>query len=303
MKTKFPSFYKLFFIFLLFTGSAQGFTQTPEFAPVGVKWWYYFHQYGFPPNQAVYTLEVEKDTIFLGVPCKKIVATIFNGSTPISDQAFYMYQLNDTIFASVEDSFSIVYILKPEPNDSWVMSVTNFYYGEIAPMNPTTVYVDSISYFTFFDVEFQVSHIHMEDWLSLCVADSIVELYGNPNYLLPRYCDLPDLSEPLGIKCFYHPVYGLLNFDGGECDFILEIENSEINYNIYYDILSAQIKISINNSEPIIQFTLYDLNGKFLQGGINCYTGLNIPMYEYPKGIYLLHIKTKSNSSIYKFLK
>ncbi|MFN3939027.1 MAG: hypothetical protein ACK4IY_00480 [Chitinophagales bacterium] len=55
-------------MYLLFSISvitaADVFTQTPEFAAVGTRWWYEYIQFGFDPGSPPYTLSVEKDTLF-----------------------------------------------------------------------------------------------------------------------------------------------------------------------------------------------------------------------------------------------
>ncbi|MFN3940749.1 MAG: hypothetical protein ACK4IY_09175, partial [Chitinophagales bacterium] len=53
----------------------QGYTQTPEFAPVGAKWWYELSPDIIGPTYTLFIqYEVEKDTIIDGIPASKIVA-------------------------------------------------------------------------------------------------------------------------------------------------------------------------------------------------------------------------------------
>lgn len=138
----------------IFAAKAQS-----EFAPIGATWYFDVEvlESTIPPGYetpfAIMKVEVEKDTIFAGQPCKKVTQKLMHMEEDGSDAEnmldLFWYEANDTVFAYnyIFERFTPLYIFNLAPGDTFHVPVLQTYGNYILePSNDSTfmLVVDSI---------------------------------------------------------------------------------------------------------------------------------------------------------------
>lgn len=101
------------------------------FAPVGAEWWYYSNSKNFdywaPRKDLADRLQSVKDTVVLGIPCRKMLATEYIRLDTSPDEltvrrtdSFFLYNNDDTVFVYDRSiaNFTPLYIFNVEESDT-----------------------------------------------------------------------------------------------------------------------------------------------------------------------------------------
>jgi len=286
MKTK--SILKLlFYICIIFALNYQTQAQTKEFAPVGAKWYYSFHDMVMPVV-TYSTLVCYNDTVILGVNTKQISGGYFVFEN--NKQIFlYQPQIND---------FTLLYDFNKNTGETWDV---------VTPMwgvaDTFTVIVDSIDIEIINNDTIKVQYIRSLDML-WSFDGKTIEYIGNTMYLFPQYGLADPHTGPL--RCYedvdytYHPM-------GIPCDTIYIVYTPEKHPEKYLSIAPnfARDYISINVRSTCNQMyiQIFDLYGRlWYEKEINQQTQ-SIFVGDLPKGINFVKLNCENKMYIEKFLK
>lgn len=296
MKTKFPSIYKFLFTLLLFAVSVQGFTQTPEFAPLGAKWWYgelYYDSWAdTTPDQGFLLIESIGDTIIEGINCRILQSTrtTFENEVYLLNYQF-IYQDSFKIYSWFDTAFYLIYDFSgedfkiPVPYD-WDDTDT------------TLIVIDSTDIIEISGIDFKRFYTH-DDPIGFGYGNnSIIGFIGSNSYLFPINYETTFLFiRSNGFNCYEDSVlnYKAVNHP---CDttFIvptnIEENRQEFTYNYFDNYL-------VMNSDHSFDMTLYSING---QQVFELKNVLHVAEYlgNLPKGIYLIKIYLEENIHLIK---
>ncbi len=296
MKTKFPSIYKLLFTFLLFGVSAQGFTQTPEFAPIGAKWWYaelYYDSWAdTTPDQGFLLIESVGDTIIEGVNCRILqpTRTTFENETyPLLNR--FIYQDSLKIYQWIDTAFYLIYDFSGED-----FKIPNSYGWD--DIDTTLIVIDSTDIIEISGIDFKRFYTHDDPNGFGYINNPIIEFLGSVSYLFPIAYNTTFLFiRSNGLNCYEDSVlnYKAVNHS---CDttFIVPtniVENKqEFTYHYFENYL-------VLNSDYSFDLILFSING---QQVFELNNVLHVAEYlgNLPKGIYLIKIYLEENIHLIK---
>jgi hypothetical protein len=195
---------------LLFLASLDA--QSPDFAPLGAKW-YYSEQAFIPPpfGEFPHVVEVVAKETYQGRLCSKLTG-VASGTVP---EPLYMYTQNDSVFfySLLSDRFELLYDFGAQPGEAWTIGGL----GTPGGYDSLRVQVDSISQITVGGTVLRVQHISYPlvpyEW-----GFEVIEGVGSPFFLTPDY----GLYEggPIGLRCFLSPTVDL-HFVPYPCDTII----------------------------------------------------------------------------------
>ncbi|MFN3939311.1 MAG: T9SS type A sorting domain-containing protein [Chitinophagales bacterium] len=282
-------------VFIFFT-CVQAYTQTPEFAPIGAKWWYaelYYDSWAdTTPDQGFLLIESIGDTIIEGVNCRILQSTrttFENEVYPSLNQ--FIYQDSLKIYTWIDTAFYLIYDFSGDdfkiPNpDPWDENDT------------TLIVIDSIDFIEISGIDFKRFYTHDDPIGFGYINNSIIEFLGSVSYLFPiTYNSTFLFIRSNGLSCYEDSVlsYKAVNY---ACDttfivptYILE-NRKEFIYNYFDNYL-------VVNSDNSFDLALYSINGQQV-------FELNNVLYvaEYlgtlPKGIYMIKIYLKDNIHLIK---
>jgi len=132
-----------------------------QFAPIGATWFFdaevlesAAHGLGYDIPYGIVKVEVEKDTVFAGQPCKKITQKLMqmeeDGSDAENMLDLFWYEANDTVFAYnyIFERFTPLYIFNLEPGDTFHIPILQTYGNYLLePANDSTfmLVLDSVA--------------------------------------------------------------------------------------------------------------------------------------------------------------
>ncbi|MFC0876290.1 hypothetical protein ACE01N_06830 [Saccharicrinis sp. FJH2] len=187
-----------------------------EWAPVGATWHYsedYFDS--FPLLEGFIKFEVEKDTVFMGIMCKKITKyhKIHCNDRPDIE---YMFERNDSIFFWDPNfnEFQLLYDFSATQNDSWQFKVLHDSGDDV---DTVRIHVDSIKTLTINDNVLKELHVtykrisyNGEDE-SYPYQSKIIERLGDIHYMfnyIPFGAEACDANMSKGLRCYSDGVIG-----------------------------------------------------------------------------------------------
>lgn len=279
------------------------FSFTQNWAPIGATW-YYTEQYFTSGDIDYFKIQSDKDTVFNGILCRKIIKYDYPLCSDRSAIEF-MYSRNDTVFFydTIFHEFQILYDFNAQVNDGWIIKTFDY----INPSEPDTIFVkvDSVGSIVvngnILKKLFVTNHRYIDPYNDLSYPSEIIEKIGDFHYLFNFYpqpeiaCD-GNFSS--GLRCYYDSIIG--QFETGiadSCDYTYD----------WVGINKCQIQnnIQINPNPVISNLTFTGINGRKLR-----YSILNISnqivrnknelkefinLNELQKGIYFLYIYNEQN--------
>jgi|GEM_PF-1908106 len=151
-----------------------------EFAPIGATWFFDAEVYQVPPGGspfAIIKVEVEKDTIYAGKPCKKITQKVMgmeeDGSDAENLMDLFWYEENDTVFTYnyIFERFTPLYMFNLEPGDTFhapiIQTFGNSFLGSSNDDSTFMLIVDSVAqvqYDTTWATSYYMHIIHPDTW-------------------------------------------------------------------------------------------------------------------------------------------
>ena len=279
----------LFSFFVLFSLSAT----SQQWAPVGAKW-YYDERFAFSGNINYVLYSAEKDTLFKGESCRKIIKR--HDFYCLGRPAFeLMFDRNDSVFFYDPqlDTFQLLYRFKANKGDSWTLKIY-----ETPVRNDTLhIYVDSVGSMIANSQALRVLYVtysvrYEND--SVRYTSRIVEKFGDLLFMFNFYpflnlvCDM-NLSN--GIRCYEDSALGLYHFASTDsCAYtwtgITSYKKSDLIF--YPNPFDEKIRVS-GLYEPAT-FEIMDMTGRMIDSGV--IRDSEITPGKLSKGIYLLRIST-----------
>jgi len=276
--------------------------QCQDFPSVGTKW-YYTEQFAFSYRIDYFSIEAEKDTLFQGQNCIKLVKRHVPFCSRQGLQEF-VYNRNDSVFYWSFDlnRFEILYDFNAVAGDSWLNTITD----EYGDPDTLTITVDSISQISIngnmLKVQFVTYHM-MEENRTYSIPSEIIEGIGDIRYLFnwshwsEGSCDG---NRPIGIRCFQDSSLGFYQFPNqSTCDYTNlsteEIDLKEIQ--AYPNPLKNKLFLSKIAPELSYDLCLYDLRGNQLWSGKFLTHQKYIDTEDWPHGALILNIQSAGQSN------
>lgn len=284
---------KAFILTLLLAGNLP--SQTTDWAPVGAKWYYDLDVAG---GNSYIVYKVEKDTLFQGVWCKKIVMDAtsmpsdgmqsiisynflgYNGyapNSPIPSSMTLTFRRNDTVFFYHHSCGSFVPVANLNSDTGHVWNIMGIRYDENFPVCPPYI-------------SFKITQVDTMYWGSYQLKQFIAQpLCCNPPIHLPRkftegigwdgagllpvwYSNIIDGIYLGNLRCYYHPNLGWKHFVAYPCDTVSGIKthnniedkstifyyNHQLFFNLSKDMYPISVKIINCTGQCIYEATNYN---------------------------------------------
>ncbi len=281
----------------------QAFSQTPEFAPVGAKWWYaelYYDSWAdTTPDQGFLLIESIDDTIIEGVNCRilQFTRTTFENETyPLLNQFIYQDSLN--IYVWIDTAFYLIYNFSGED-----FKIPVSYDWD--DTDTTLIVIDSTDFIEISGIDINRFYTHDEPigfgygpYGYGFSYNSIIEFLGSTSSLFPINYETTFLFiQSVNLNCYKDSV---LNYKSVPyaCDttFIVPTNINEFMQDISYSYFNNYLLL---NSDIPFDLALYSINGEQVYELNNVFK-----VAEYfghlPKGIYLIRINLNGNLYLIK---
>jgi len=262
----------------------QAFSQTPEFAPVGAKWWYTNKKASsedYPPE----VKEVIGDTIIDGKVCKIIINDFYSDDFNIE----YIYQEGKVIYNYIQQdsTFRVLYDFSKTLGQSYMS-----YSGLNAPDSTlvTVINYDSINLSGMNLITQEISIMGPATW-----GNVNIEKIGNLGYMIPFNSLVNSFPGPL--RCYEDAEIG--HYETGiveNCDdLILNVNPIEVvsEFTVYPNPANKTLTIAILefDSEKEYVFKAWAMNGSLI-ADIKLITGQDniIPISTWSMGMYLCEV-------------
>lgn len=285
MKTR---FFTILLILSMLVAKAQ------DFAPIGAVWHYSYQT--IDPNVISFKkVESVSDTTINGIQCKKIRENT-------SNEAYYVYSKNDSVFVYKENSFHLLYNFGA--NSGETITLGNYYktYNGL----PLVMTIDSVKTILIAGQQRKVQFVTCGDGMVISFGGQVIQGIGNTNYMFPTL----DFASEGPLRCyqeansatFINPYYTEGNWNKTDCEQIIVINSSSetTNMSISFFPDSENNYLKTTGAEQHSAYKIFDTNGKIvLHGVINNLNTIDIQSLN--KGIYLIEIKSSNSRSKYKF--
>ena len=298
-------FYFSYLILLIFI-SIEVFSQTPEFAPVGAKWYYsyenpYFNYYNYLSYESV------GDTIIQDKRCN-IVETTSECVYYDSVKAF-LHTAGDRVDVFKWGSFHTLFNFGASPGDEWIVPNFEAYKYETCDSFKKVV-VDSVSTELINGRILRILYLKFDPWPPSPKwwwqnahrgpgYGKIIEIIGSPGMLFPRAgCEF-EITYPSPLRCYSDSIFGF--YDTGEADSCNQIKTSLNEAQSEYD----KLKVFPNPSEGIFtisgltsdaDISIYDLRGRIVPSE-SISNSFQWEFLVQDKGFYIARIRLKDGFS------
>ncbi|MFA9392377.1 MAG: T9SS type A sorting domain-containing protein [Prolixibacteraceae bacterium] len=290
---------KIFGLFLfLFLFHFESVAQ--EFAPVGASWYYSEWQFdGMPILENFLHIECEKDTLYEGQLCKKLVKNrrIWCNDRPETE---YIFTRNDTVFFFDPNysEFQVLYDFNAERGDGWDIKLVNY-----ANEDPDTVHivVDSTDIFVVNELSLKRLFVtytinYAQGKFEPKYSSTIVEYIGDTDYLfnyLPFSAMTCDANGSGGLRCYSDSLIGEYSTHiANSCDeIVLWSSNEEYrdDLGLRISVLPSGNSLMLNQAGSVAnQFKIFSINGKLLNWGV--VIDRTIDIHQLSNGIFVLQL-------------
>jgi hypothetical protein len=171
-----------------------------EFAPVGARWIYTWHAFGFEPVVArPYVVSVVGKENYQGHLCSKIELEEADDSWLQSP--WYFYEENDSVFfwSTWSNQFQLLYDFTAEVGDTFrIAGLQADTTSEC--VDYLTLVVDSISFLVINDDTLKVWHISQLSPYCFDWGHTIIERIGSEDFLIPSYGLFE--FQVSGVRCY-----------------------------------------------------------------------------------------------------
>jgi len=235
------------FVIISMLVSSMCMGQTLDWAPIGAKW--YFEETYFMSADIGYVLiESVKDTVINNRSCKMLVSNKYVcGLVPpvdnlgcYPDTIFYTYDSNDTVYFynPLVNDFRPIYVNNRNIGDSIIINWEMKNGNDSMVVCQFKYIIDTIDHLIMNSVILRKTYVREE---STGISLSYVENMGVGGLTIIWYdkCGSAVVDGVIygGLRCYYHPTYGLFKFSSVDCDYTytssftqLETENTDIYY-------------------------------------------------------------------------
>ena len=285
-----------------------------EWGTIGTQW-YYTERFAFSGDVDYLMFTSEKDTLFNGIPCKKLVKrhSLFCNDRPHDFEV--MFSRNDTIFFYDPNfnQFQVLYDFNAQVGDSWIIKTKNNW----NPPDTDTILimVDSTGTITINGTVLKkwyvTYHCYFETAYNYSYTSVIVERIGDMNYLFnyfPQSAMTCDANWADGLRCYEDTYIGFYSTGiADSCTYIFvglnEIEQRKEAIKVYPN--PAKDKITIESQAPLHEnyITVFSANGMVMleQSLTECETTINIS--KFPSGIYFVRFSNEKIVEVIRFIK
>lgn len=296
---------KKIFITLTFIGiNLCIFSQVPEFAPVGAKWWYdvlwdveysdsayAFHSYAL--------IECIGDSVIETQSCRELSISMFDNFGDISSQhTEFVCQDTNIIFRYLDGTFTTLYKFD---GSNWFIS------SEFDLSDTAEVIVDSIEIINIDGFELLQLNISQED-ASWIFRGPILEKLGDLGFLFPYSWGFTDTyPQFLNLKCYKDDELGYFLTDSLSCDSVYTTT-----FPLAINISSSENAISISTLNNILHIAtesnnnvtieIYNLNYQLLINE-SFFDNAEIDLTNFSSGMLIVKISFNNLSFHYKILK
>ena len=268
------------------------FVSAQNWAPVGAKWHYDEH-FAFSGQIDFIRYTSEKDTLFQGQNCRKIIKRhdLVCYPRPVYE---LMFDRNDSVFFYDPqlDVFQLLYRFNAVQNDTWSLKI----YENPDRNDTLNIHVDSTGAYMINGHSLRLLYVtysvrYVQD--SIKYNSKIIEGIGDVVFMFnffPFWGGLVcDGNTSNGIRCYEDPVLGYYHFPGTDsCEYtITGIDpNSKSPVSLYPNPADEAIHISGLNGS--VNYSISDLGGRILESGI-C-TDSKIGIADLCEGVYVLSL-------------
>jgi hypothetical protein len=296
---------------------------------IGTKWWYSSSKGGLSPitRNGFALLEIEKDTLFDNIICKKISVNEFIPRA--SDTTLVKYELKP-FFLNKSDGVikykfltdSIWFILYDSSwslNDTFTLKIREKWNGDNPNKYQNVEFkVQKKGAETISGAKFNFITISPTKESLFIFENKFYENIGYKSYFLNTFNDFAlDGVQPFGIRCINEGLVNqIISFDALTCEYysIEDFSNTppccvstsgnrsleNENINIYPNPTNDEINIdNISNTNTFYQ--IFRINGEIVKTGL--LNNSSIQIKEIPNGLYFLIIQNESKKTTFKFLK
>ena len=275
-----------------------------EFAPIGAEW-FYTEYHAFSGDIGYFKIVCEKDTLFEGQMCKKLVknTTLECANRPKIE---YIYE-NDSVAYFYDpdfNEFQILYNFACQTDSSWQIKIKDIY-SEEQQVDTLFVFVDSVSQIIINSTNLKELFVTYKGITNGQVAMTysciLVQKIGSFDYLFniyPYWSICCDANYSGGLRCYYDNEFGLYETGiADSCTYTYhypEKEESDITSpHIIIFPNPANNRITIRNADSrLLKYILFDITGKILLSSYFSYKA-DLDIKNYPNGIYIILIQDK----------
>ncbi len=285
----------------------KGFTQ--EWAPVGAAW-HYTEKFSFwSLNDEDYIkYESEKDTVFMGINCKKIVKRhdVYCYQRPENE---FMYSNNNKVYFYDPsfNEFQMIYDFNASPDESWEIRIYDMLYSETDTVKITVDSSNSININSQNLKRLYVTYdFNNESIMPFVYQSVIIESIGDMTFMFnffPENALACDDNVSAGLRCYEDGILGLYETGiADSCTYIHEWVGVDQTMKPNLDVVlfpnPASDVITIKpGTHDIDWFNLINSNGITVKSGK--LTNHQIPVRELNRGLFILEL-SDSKSGVFE---
>lgn len=285
---------KLFAILLVFSTTI---TNAQVFAPIGATW-HYSYQTINPNVISFKKIESVSDTTINGILCKKLKENT-------SNQAYYVYSKNDSVFVYKENSFNLLYDFGA--NSGETITLGNYYKTNNGL--PLKMTIDSVKTILVSGQQRKVQFVTCGDGMIIEFGGQVIQGIGNTNYMFPTL----DFATVGPLRCyqetnsstFINPYYANENWNRTDCEQLIVINKlfeNEIKNSISIFPNPTNNYLNVNGIKSNSEYRIYDTTGRKIYWGV--FDNSNIVDIQFlQNGIYYIEFDNIDLRIVRKFIK
>jgi hypothetical protein len=305
---------RILLFFVVFLACQKLFAQT-DFAPINSVW----HSESIPDmdieGMNYYKYESQKDTIYFGQNCKKIVGKTVRYSpskyTTVSLRPEYFYTSGDTVFYYNHhyDRFFPIYNFNVKKGDSLVLHIP-YPWPSITDSTFTT-YIDSVIWINISGQTLRKVYTSSpkSTKLSFFYLDDYIERIGSLKTIgMNGFSFFDGFGNSGGLRCYSDDSLSLTFKAGGTsiCEYLLPLslnnEKSITKFSISPNPASGAINIFLPNNSKIDQLCILNMQGQQLQSWSKAPISNSIDVADLPNGVYFVSVTIDGITSHQKII-
>ena len=304
MKTKLTNKIAIILLFIIasiFVSKQQLNAQNNEFAPIGAEW-YFTRGFGIftgeSYNHFICSEEInysfgDLQNITVKKLTKKYTYTCADEEGDYTEY-FYIYQDGNKVYEVEEDNLYLLYDFSKQEGEYWVL-----------PKYNDTAFVHKVD---FIELDDGTTRKYLEitnanDYLYF--NGKVIENIGYDYGLFPTP-DIIPCGEWGELRCYLENNNYLIS-SNKDCDYehFMNIEDELTNKEFaIVKVYNNEINIDINSSSNIpANIIILDIMGKIIYNKVIYTHNITIPLYNFPKGLYIIQILSNSNNYTLKFIR
>lgn len=306
---------KVIFLYIVIVFAFKTLKAQTNFAPINSVW----HSESIPDmdieGMNYYKYETQKDTIYFGQNCRKIVGKTVRYSpskyTTVSLSPEYFYTNGDTVFYYNHhyNRFFPIYNFNVKKGDSLVLHIPYPWTG-ITDTTFTT-YIDSV---TLLNIDGQnlrkvytskpkptkFRYFYLDDYLERIGSLEAVGMIG--------FSFFDGFGNSGGLRCYADDSLALSFKSGGMsfCEYLLPLKVNNVNgigkFSISPNPVATAINFQLPNTSSIEHLSLNNMQGQVLQSWVTAPSDNSIDVSNIPNGIYFVNITIDGITSHQKII-